>query len=101
MARLAKPRSAKSVIEWVEEVPHESLQKLIFDGNSLDSAALHSLPQNRRGPFVVRDHGQNQRAVIALCELRPVQCDHEIGATSGNKFKPVMEPNHRRKVARC
>ena len=66
-----------------------ALKKLIFDGNSLDSAALHSLPQNRRGPLVARDHGQNQRAVIALCELRPVQCDHEIGATSGNKFKPV------------
>ena len=69
-------------------VPPESLR-------SSSSTAIRWIPlrctvfHRTGGPLVVRDHGQNQCAVIALCELRPVQCDHEIGATSGNKFKPV------------
>ena len=39
------------------------------------------------GSLVVRDQNQNQCA-IALCELRPVQCDHEIGDFR-QQFKPV------------
>ena len=88
MARLAKPRSAKRDPNGWREVPHGVAQ-------SSSSAAIrwiplrYSLPQNRRGPLVVRDHGQNQRAVIALCELRPVQCDHgsvRLPATNSSQY---------------
>ena len=82
MARLAKPRSAKSVIRMGGGSAARSRSSpIIFDGNCWIPLRLTVFHRTGVGPLVVRNHGQNQRAVIALC-VRPVQCDHEIGATS-------------------
>ena len=73
-----------------EECSAESLKKLIFDGNSLDSAALHSLPKT-----VWPACRAQSRPEPACCdrfgELCPVQRDHEIGATSETNSKASTE----------
>ena len=89
MAQLAKPRSAKRDPNGQRKYRTEALKKLIFDRNSPSSTALHRLPQNRRGSLIARNHRQDQRAVIALCELRPVHRDHKLGAISSDKLQPV------------
>ena len=92
-----KPRSAKSVIRMGEEVPHGVAPEAHLRRHCWIPLRCTVFHRTGVAPFVVRAiTGQNQRAVIALCELpsSPVR-PRDRGATSGNKNSASTEPNHR------
>ena len=99
MARLAKPRSAKRVIQigWRGAVTRSrsrsSSCRRQFAGFRCAVTVFHH--RDQRGPLVERDHATGTSVLrVNLANSVPVSATAESVATSGDKFKPVRSRTH-------